>query len=526
MSKIALPIAELKPALAGLGKVISRRCTLPVLGHVKVERTKDGWIALTGTDLDRTVTVRLEQPSEGKAGAMLVPFEELQKIAKPCSKEDILLLEAEDNTGGENNRPSVTIHYPIGQQSAQTRVESLPVLEFPETPRVKGEPMALPDSLRTSIHEAMECSSDDETRYILNSAFIDVSQAKCHHVVGTNGRILYSSNSFSLPMKESVIIPRHPFLGWKEFNHDGEWQLRVDPKDDDKDPPPFQITSRRWRYISKQIEGNYPNWRQVVPDSASFETRFEFPADSLDSLIQTIQRMPCDSSVNHAIGLEFNGRTLRLIGRTPGAEDWTKVEIPIAKPKGKPVTIQINREYLATALQFGLNTVEIVDRMSPMRLTNGGRQFIIMPVRASVGDPGRASSTATAASTPTSPVPEPEQVGEAAPKPMRPESKPEAKPAAPSPAASLERSNMVNQPANTTTTAPASARTAEEPAPASDIDSVLDTIEDLRESLTANLTDLKSVTGKLKQIKRDQKIAEREMQTFRQTLRGLQSVKL
>jgi hypothetical protein len=31
MSKIALPIAELKPALTGLGKVVSKRCTLPVL---------------------------------------------------------------------------------------------------------------------------------------------------------------------------------------------------------------------------------------------------------------------------------------------------------------------------------------------------------------------------------------------------------------------------------------------------------------------------------------------------------------
>ena len=48
MSPFALPIAELKPALAGLGKVIAKRCTLPVLGNLKIERTRDGWIALTG----------------------------------------------------------------------------------------------------------------------------------------------------------------------------------------------------------------------------------------------------------------------------------------------------------------------------------------------------------------------------------------------------------------------------------------------------------------------------------------------
>lgn len=57
---IVLPVAELKPALLGLGKIIGKRITLPVLGHIKIERTKDGWVALTATDLDRCVTVRME----------------------------------------------------------------------------------------------------------------------------------------------------------------------------------------------------------------------------------------------------------------------------------------------------------------------------------------------------------------------------------------------------------------------------------------------------------------------------------
>ena len=53
---ITLPIAELKPALVGLGKIIRKTPTLPVLGMVKIERTKDGWTLITGTDLDSYVT--------------------------------------------------------------------------------------------------------------------------------------------------------------------------------------------------------------------------------------------------------------------------------------------------------------------------------------------------------------------------------------------------------------------------------------------------------------------------------------
>ena len=43
MSKITLPISELKPALIGLSRIIAKRTTLPVLNHLKIERTKDGW---------------------------------------------------------------------------------------------------------------------------------------------------------------------------------------------------------------------------------------------------------------------------------------------------------------------------------------------------------------------------------------------------------------------------------------------------------------------------------------------------
>ena len=39
MNSITLPIAELKPALTGLGKVINPKATLPVLHHVYVDRS-------------------------------------------------------------------------------------------------------------------------------------------------------------------------------------------------------------------------------------------------------------------------------------------------------------------------------------------------------------------------------------------------------------------------------------------------------------------------------------------------------
>jgi DNA polymerase III sliding clamp (beta) subunit (PCNA family) len=184
MSKIALPINELK-ALIGPGKIIAKRSTLPVLNHLKIERTKDGWIALTATDLDHFTTMRLEQPTAGEPLAVLIPYEELQKITKTCQKTDSILIGSEENA----SEGSVVIQYAIGNQVVEAKVESLPPAEFPEIPRIKGKPVPIDGALRQSIHEALECASSDESRLILDGAYVDTTKSDAHHVVAPTAAI-------------------------------------------------------------------------------------------------------------------------------------------------------------------------------------------------------------------------------------------------------------------------------------------------------------------------------------------------
>jgi hypothetical protein len=50
----------------------------------------------------------------------------------------------------------------------------------------------------------MECASTDETRVILNGCYLDLSDQKCTQIVATDGRHLYSSNSFRAPQSLSI----------------------------------------------------------------------------------------------------------------------------------------------------------------------------------------------------------------------------------------------------------------------------------------------------------------------------------
>jgi DNA polymerase III sliding clamp (beta) subunit (PCNA family) len=373
MNQITLPIAELKPALTGLGKIISRSATLPVLRMIRIERTKDGWVTLTGTDLERFVTVRLEQPSEGEPVLILVEHEDLQRIAKRCGQDESLIIEKQSD-----EKSSVTL--PIGNQTTTEYLASLPAEEFPTVPRIKTDPVSLANEIRQSLLEAFQCASHDETRQILQGAFIDVSDQKCQQIIATDGRHLFASNTFTLPLKESALIPSNKFLMWREFNHDGEWQLRVEPATKDT-VGSVQISSRRWRFITRQIEGNYPNWRQVVPQPSDSKTTVQLSAETAESVVRLIPKIPCNDKVNHTIGLNIANQKLMLRGRSAESENWTDLQIDSATVTGNPVVVYLNRNYLTKALSFGLTEIQIIDALTPVRFANDGRQMVIMPMR-------------------------------------------------------------------------------------------------------------------------------------------------
>jgi len=202
---IQLPVGELKTALPGLAKIIGRKTTLPVLSAVKVARDKCGVITLQSTDLDSTATFTLKEQNDGPAAQLLVPFERLQKAVKQTNGKVELSLNGKDEvtirTFWRDTPMEEKIHVPYND-------------DWPKVPIVEGEPVKLDGNFRDTWKQAMECASTDESRAVLNGVYLDVDDKKGHYVVATNGRHMFSANSFAFDFKKSVIIPNRKFLGW------------------------------------------------------------------------------------------------------------------------------------------------------------------------------------------------------------------------------------------------------------------------------------------------------------------------
>ncbi|HBJ87427.1 MAG TPA: DNA polymerase III subunit beta [Verrucomicrobiales bacterium] len=480
MESITLPVDELKAAITGLGKVIGPRPSLAILGNIKVERTADGWIALTSTDLDRFVTLRLEHPAAGPPATILLPYDQLAQVVKNCGRDETIEVEASPETS--------IIRFPLGNEFGESKLAFVPPEEFPVTPRLQAEAISLPAALRESILEAMDCASADATRHVLNGAFIDTRQPKAHYIVGTDGKHLYSANSFSLPLKRSLIIPSRKFLGWKEFNSDGEWQLKANDTH-------VQLSSRRWRFITKQIEGNYPDWRVTIPDPNAAKTHITIAPARLDTLIRLIQRMPCHGAERHrTLGLEWKDGQFLLLGKDSYAEPWLRVPVPNVQAAGPEITIFVNRKLLIKALHYGLNTISLMQQDAPLRFHCQGRQMILMPLRAVEAIQQRSAQPAPAA----------------------PASQPPSRPVPPTPPAPATKP-MITPPTPEGPTPTGSIATLEE---------AIDLTLQIRDKLTDGFNQLRDLSLKLKSIHREQKSSVREFSTLRSTLRSLQGLKL
>ncbi|WP_232289495.1 DNA polymerase III subunit beta [Verrucomicrobium spinosum] len=486
MTPITLPVAELKSALSGFSKIIPKNSTLPVLQCLKIERTQEGWICLTATDLDRFVTLRLEQPAKGEPASLLVPFDNLQKVVKTCDKNQRIHLEA-----GPNNHHS--IKFDLVGQIGETKSKAPPVEEYPEIPRINGEPTPVSESLRMAILDAMTCACTDDTRPPLKGVCVDVSKHDAHYVVGTDGHHLYSCNSFNLPFKKSLLIPRHKFLAWKDFNLDGEWKMKVSDTSDAKSEVSLQISSRRWRFITKQLPGNFPNWQQCVPDPTLAKTHLELVPDNLQAVAQVIQSMPCHDPKHQTIGIQWNGKEVALLTKQEPTDPWSRISIPDAKGTGPDVTIFCDRRYLSKALEYGLTTIGLIDEISPLRLYRGGRQMIIMPVRTigaveEVQPPQPALTHRKTATSQTSPTPQP-------PKP--------------------ERNPM-----------PAPTNTPPDHEQAPGIDQIVQVIGEARDTIVNGLNRLQDASKQLRQLQKGRRNAERGLQSVRATIQSLTRLRI
>ncbi len=503
---ITLQIKDLRPALVGLGKVISRKATLPVLGclHIrtgnangKAGAKSNSMLTITGTDLDATLELTVPTMVPAPAAPFLVPLTVLQDFTKACGANETIALQAESG-----NRVTLTRLY--GNTRIPRTFTCPPAEEFPEIPTLKGKAFQLEEEGKQSLLQALACASADSTRLILNGAYLEGG----HTFVGTDGRHLYRANSMKYPVKDPVVLPCLKVLDWKWLRDTPDWRLALDGER-------FCLSGEHWKITAKQIKGNYPNYRQIMPRESDFRSSVTLREDTLEQVASTLLSLPGEKSLNKPVGLRTTRQGLVLLARAHEDEPHTEIPVEGAITTGPAVTVFVNRDYLTRAIQFGLNRVDIIDELSPLRMRQGNsarRDLIMMPVRVSVSAPIPAPVSAKAPSTPQ---PEPQPQPEPPSEPMKRDT----------PTTSTTPTTP-NHNHNGNGNGTHSHYPAVESEEASPLDAAANHVNCVKELLRQAVSALTDLAQTLKQARNEQRNTEREVRQVRSTIRTLQKVEL
>jgi DNA polymerase III sliding clamp (beta) subunit (PCNA family) len=482
---ITITNSDLKSAIAGLAKVVSNKSTLECLRCIRVDATPER-TSLLGTDLDMFARVRLPGAQTDTTASFLLPLDRLQSLVRRLPPRSLIYLE------------EGKVSFDLGTGRVSENVEAPELGEFSQEPDFRAEPVELPESFSKRFLEAMACASTDPTRYILNGALLEVSGPKDagHYIVGTDGRHLFSANSFTLPFSESVIVPSHKILSWRGLN--GPWALATQKGEE---LTLVRIVAGDWTLTTKAVEGTYPNWRQVIPRSEDQRTEVTLPDEHEFSKI-----------VNGLPGSDLNDKPVDLVvqkGVVAVKDSMGGTPIPLvgAKAAGPDLTIRLNRDYLTKALDYGLTKVGLIDAMSPLHFTKEGRQMVVMPLR--VADVRPATEPPTTDQEPK----------EAPPNPA---------PSEPQPERTMTETNSQTTSGEQRPHTNGADRSKKPVAPADKpaIEAAIDKLDAFKATFREALTSINELTALLRQAVRDQKAGEKEVQQVRQTLRSLQSVKL
>ena len=133
--------------------------------------------------------------------------------------------------------------------------------------------------------------------------------------------------------------------------------------------------------ISKLVEGNYPNYTQVIPKECL--ERMALPREEFLSALKRAELMTSEKS--NSVKLTFSRNQLAITANTP--EVGEAREILTFNYKGKDFAIAFNPTYLMDPLK-ALETDEIyfelIDELSPgVVKTTAPFLYVIMPMRMS-----------------------------------------------------------------------------------------------------------------------------------------------
>lgn len=315
--------------ITAVQNAISMKSALPILSNILLETT-DGGLRIVGTDLDvgiiATVPVNISA-----AGSITVPAKRFADIIKELPESSVTI------SVKKNNMAHITC------ESAQFKIMGIPKDEFPKLPEFKDkDAIKLNQSLlKNMLIMTAFAMSKDETRYILNGVHALIKKNMIR-MAATDGRrlaLIEREIAPEISVEKSLIIPSkavHELM--RNLKDDGEAVITFSNNQ-------IMFNLGDIVIISRLIEGEFPNYEQVIPK----EVKEKIVVDREKLFLAAKRAGLLTTPDSQAIKIDIEKDKMVVSKNSPDIGEASE-EI-IVDYKGPPVSIGFNPGYIMDALK-------------------------------------------------------------------------------------------------------------------------------------------------------------------------------
>jgi DNA polymerase-3 subunit beta len=325
--KLKVTQENLNKALSLVARVASTRGTLPILSNVllKIEGNRLG---VSATNLDIAISCQLGAQVQSE-GALTVPARLLQDFVNGMPG-GVIELEQDEQ------RLKVTT------ESYKSVINGVAADEFPVMPAIEGGTtwtVAGP-LLKKALQQVLMAASNDESRPVLTGVYFHTVDGTLY-MAATDSYRLAEKRLVTVKQDVQLLIPATALHDVLRIINDFEGEITV-VHDDQQ----VQFRAGEVELVARLIEGNYPDYRKLVPGSFSTTATLArtelvnitkvsslFARESAGSIVVSVDE-PSESIWIHAVASQLgeNNATLKVDAKGSGS-------------------ITLNSKYLLDALQ-------------------------------------------------------------------------------------------------------------------------------------------------------------------------------
>jgi len=365
--KAKVSTRDFSKLLSLASSVSPRKPTIPALGMARLQVKVDAGqttLQVQATDLEMAVVTSIPC-EEAQPGSCAAPAHLLAEIAKAISDELITL---------SLKKQTLLISCADGQFKTVQGDES----DFPAFPELKAEStILLPHKdLMELVRLTSFAVSTDAVRYALTGVLVELDEGSCNVVASDGRRLAWASRKLEVDASKVKVIlpPRVLDLCGQLFEPEAMLIVSISES-------AVSITDGSSSIHSRVVDGEFPDYRAVVPKDKALTNKVKVSAGPLRESLRRVSLMTSDRAP--AVKMTLGKKRLVLSSRSPEIGEGEE-SIP-AECEENGFSVVFNPRYLIEYLKANPGEEVEIGCSTPQaaaRITTGsnGHVYVLMPL--------------------------------------------------------------------------------------------------------------------------------------------------